>query len=336
MSACRKAQYTHYTGQTMGTTYSIKFASDHSIKQSSINQLLEEINLEVSTYIDSSFIRQFNDSKGGIPFKFSTGGQDRSPEHFAVNFRAAKQIYQSSNGTFDPTVMPLVNYWGFGYTPRNSFSHIDSLAIDSILSFVGFQSILLKEIDGELYLLKPKKNVALDFSAIAKGYGVDAVAELLEDQGVKDYLVEIGGELKAKGLNQNSELWRVGINRPVEGAPLDDIKVYLELDNEALASSGNYRNYYDAAGVRFSHTINPLSGYPERSNLLSVSIIARDCIMADACATACMVMGLDKAVEWIDSLEGVEGCLIYLNNDRDLEVLSTAGFESKILKINEI
>ena len=320
----------------MGTTYSIKFASDRPIQQSSIDQLLEGINLEVSTYIDSSFIRQFNESEGGLPFNFEMNNQLASPEHFAINFGAAKQIYQSSNGAFDPTVMPLVNYWGFGYTPRKSFSRIDSVAVDSILSFVGFQSILLKEIEGELYLLKPKRNTALDFSAIAKGYGVDAVADLLEEQGATDYLVEIGGELKAKGLNDKSELWTVGINRPVEGAPLDDIKVYLELDGEALASSGNYRNYYDAAGVRFSHTINPITGYPERSNLLSVSIIARDCITADACATACMVMGLDKSLEWINSLEDVEACLIYLNDDNELEVISTSGFESKILKINEI
>ena len=313
------ANYVKITGETMGTYYNVTFNSDlppATIKDD-IDQLLVEINAEVSTYIESSIISRLNRE----PDTFTIA---ESQDHFAKNLDASSDLYETTGGYFDPTVMPLVNYWGFGYTPKRAVSQVDSAAIDSMMQIVGFDRLSYRKTLSAL-VIKPFRG-QLDFSAIAKGYGVDQVGELLTQIGVEDYYVEIGGEVLTHGQNSKGEKWIIGINTPSSDAALTDLIEYLSLSGRGLASSGNYRNYYEVAGAKYGHTINPKTGYPEVNELLAVSVIAPDCMTADALATACMVMGYTKAKDLIASLSEVEACFFIGSEDGSINKNYSNGF----------
>jgi FAD:protein FMN transferase len=311
-------------GETMGTYYRVTFVpvAGTGGLQAGIDSLLLALNQEVSTYIDSSVISRFNRSTGGIALDGSPAMLD--------NYRLAARVFGQSGGAFDPTVMPLVNYWGFGYTPKQPVAAADSLKVDSLLQYVGFEKTRLDTVGGELFLRKTAPGVELDFSACAKGYGVDRLAVFLEGKGIVHYLVDIGGEARAKGEKAPGQPWRIGINTPSESAGLTDIQVALPLNDRAIATSGNYRNFYEAGGQKYSHTINPETGFPERSNLLSASIFAPDCATADAYATTCMVLGLEAGFSLIKGMPGLEGYFIYGDADGSLRVKYTPGLEPLI------
>jgi thiamine biosynthesis lipoprotein len=203
--------------------------------------------------------------------------------------------------------MPVVNYWGFGYTGREKVTEADSIKINSLLQSVGFNKLHKQ---GKV-ILKDNPLTELDFSGIAKGYGVDKIAEHLASKGLKNYYVEIGGEVFAKGVNSKGITWRTGIGIPSSEANPLEFQEILELENKGIATSGNYRNYYEANGKKVSHTINPENGLPERNELLSATIIAPTCAEADGYATACMVLGLQKAIRMIEDDDQLEGILIY-------------------------
>ncbi len=308
-------QYKSISGKTMGTFYHIKYKGNIDLKNK-IDSALIEINNELSTYIDTSTITAFNKSDTGIVISKTSG--------FWQNIVKAKNIYNISNGYYDPTVMPLVNYWGFGYTGHKKPDKIDSSKIKKILLSVGFDKVELINLKTDSIFVK-KKNpyVQLDFSSIAKGYGVDKIGELIHAQGNNNYLVEIGGEIVSSGISPSGKKWTVGINTPSENASITDLLLDIEISDKALATSGNYRNYYDINGHKYSHTINPKTGFPERSNLLSVSIITKDCMTADALATACMVSGLDWAKDIIEKNDSIQGILIYLDNNKEMKVFNT-------------
>lgn len=314
--------YLSLQGKTMGTYYNITY-SDAGEKnyQPQIDSLLEALNKQVSTYIPSSLISTFNQAEDSLVLS-----EIEQKDHFLENLSVASEIYTLSEGAFDPTVMPLVNYWGFGVEERRPVTSVDSALIDSLKMLVGFNKVIL--IGGEndrLVLKKTKPGVQLDFSALAKGYGVDAIGRLLESKGVKDYLVEIGGEVGARGVNKQGEKWTIGVNQPSETSQLTDFVAVLSLDNQGMATSGNYRNFYEVNGVKYSHTINPKTGFPERNTLLSATIIAQNCMYADALATACMVMGTDAAFNWIQELQDVEAYLIYGEEDGGMGEKYTEG-----------
>ena len=314
------SNYNKVSGQTMGTTYMVTFNSDLSPDEikASIDQLLVEINDEVSTYIESSIISRFNREDGS----FTVVG-DR--DHFANNLDVSADLHETTGGYFDPTVMPLVNYWGFGYTPKRAVSQVDSVAIDSMMQIVGLDKLSYrKSLNSEL-VIKPFEG-QLDFSAIAKGYGVDQVGVLLKQKGVEDYFIEVGGEVLTHGKNSKGEKWVIGINTPSDDAALTDLIEYLSLSDRGLASSGNYRNYYEVEGHKYGHTINPKTGYPEVNELLAVSVIAQDCMTADALATACMVMGYTKAKDLIASLSEVEACFFTGSEDGSINKNYSDGF----------
>ena len=315
----------------MGTYYKITYkVAENRVDQSEIEQLLIDINNEVSTYIDTSIISKFNQSAEELILEGSplySSMEKQISGHFIANFMAAKDIFIQSGGYFDPTVMPLVNYWGFCYSEKIPVEAVDSTTIDSLLEYVGFDKVEL--ISAEPYIIKKAHpGTQLDFSALAKGYAVDVLGKWLESYDVEHYLVDIGGELRAMGKNSKDEFWRVGINKPEENSGTTELFSSVPLKNQSIATSGNYRNFYEVNGQKFSHTISPTTGFPERSNLLSASVFSEDCIVADAFATAFMTMGLEKAFEMAGSLNDLEAYFIYSKEDGSLDVKYTEGLRT--------
>lgn len=300
----------------MGTTYMVKY-SDHFATdyQAEMDALLKEVNQYLSTYISDAYISLFNKNEAGVQLP-----ADAVP-HFSRVFDSAKAIHEKTDGAFEPTVMPLVNYWGFGYTEKKAVTSADKEKISQLMQSIGFDKVSR---DGEQYS-KKHSATQLDFSAIAKGYGVDVLAELLDSKGIQNYVVEIGGEVRAKGKNDRNAWWLTAINTPDPDAKLNDFKAKVSLKNNAIATSGNYRNFYEVEGKKYAHTINPKTGYPEKNTLLSASIFAKDCMTADAYATACMVMGLDKAYPLISADPQLEGYFIYSDDKGEMQVKQTSG-----------
>ncbi len=317
--------YTTLQGETMGTSYTVKYLDSLGRNfQQSIDQLLIEVNAEVNTYDPESFISRFNTAEQEMQYLNLLDKSSKAPLHFKANLEKSKEVYELSYGYFDPTIMPIVNYWGFGYTEKRPVTDVDKTIIDSLITFVGFDKITQRSAkDGWIYLSKASPGAQLDFSAIAKGYGVDAVSILLEGKGIQNYYVEIGGELRVGGNNPNGEAWKIGINVPSTEAALTDIQATVQLRNESMATSGNYRNFYEVDGVKYAHTLNPTTGFPEKNNLLSATIFAADCMTADAYATACMTLGLEKSKALIESLEMIDGYFLYGESDGSISSYST-------------
>lgn len=327
-----KSAYQRIEGSTMGTTYHVTYFDSTGInRKQGVDSVLLAVNHEVSTYEVNSFITKFNHSKEGLPL-IGHNGKAIAP-HFLANFDKSDEVFRLSGGVFDPTVMPLVNYWGFGYKGHTEISAVDSAVIDSLKRhFVGWKKVAKEKRNGGIFLSKSNPNVELDFSAVAKGYGVDAVAIYLEGKGINHYLVEIGGEVRAAGLNEKGQAWIVGINEPLENAAITDFFSKARMSDLSLATSGNYRNFYEVDGIKYSHTINPATGFPERTTLLSASVFARDCATADAWATACMVLGVEKAFTTVSALDGIDCYLIFSNPDGTLGTKITPGLDSLIIK----
>ena len=312
-----------YAGETMGTTYHvIYFDTTGRDFQSSMDSLLLAINAEVSTYEPESFISKWNQSTQGIEINSPLA---QTHPHFAVNLDNAFATYQKTDGYFDATIMPLVNYWGFGYTQKRLATAADSLKVDSLVQMVGMSDKV--EYREGAHLRKTNPAVQLDFSANAKGYAVDELGRLLEARGVGNYYVEIGGEVRARGEKPGGVLWSIGISTPRENAPVTDVQEIVELDNRSVATSGNYRIFYEVEGQKLSHIINPKTGYPERRNLLSASVFAKDCITADAYATAFMVMGTEAAFAFASQQPDIEAYLIFADENDELKFMYTDGLK---------
>lgn len=304
--------YLSVQGKTMGTYYNVTYEDARQRNfQSAIDSLLLALNEEVSTYIPTSVISTFNSAEDSLVL----AEDGRRYDHFLTNLMAAAEIYAISDGAFDPTVMPLINFWGFGYSEREPVTKVDSSKIQTLQALVGFDQLDLVEGSERIVLKKPRPGIQLDFSALAKGYGVDIVGQLLEKKGVENYLVDIGGEVRGRGLSAKGKRWSIGVSQPSETSRLTDLVAVIPLDNQAMATSGNYRNFYEVNGVKYSHTINPQTGFPERNTLLSATIVADNCMKADGLATACMVKGTTASIKWIQELQGVEAYLIYGKED---------------------
>lgn len=301
-------------GATMGTSYHITYFDEGNRNfKTSIDSLLTVFNQSLSTYISNSEISEFNK---GNPFHFKL-------PYFLPVLQKSVSIAQGSQGAFDPTVMPLVNAWGFGPEKRMK---PDRLQLDSIRQFVGIAKISFNSDS----VWKDDPRVQLDFSAIAKGYGVDVVVEFLLSKGIVDLFVEIGGEVSAKGQNIISEKpWEVGILNPNSTYENQSFLAYAQLNNSAMATSGNYFNFYEEDGIKYTHTIDPATGYTIQHQLLSASVFAHDCMTADGWATAFMVMGHEKAIEKLKTLHGIEAFLIF-STDEGLQTYATDGISKSI------
>jgi FAD:protein FMN transferase len=309
IAAFGHAKETLISGQTMGTTYHIKVVTAHSKKTSDlkkkIDKQLEDINKSMSTYRKDSEISRFNALKiAGQKFKVS--------RNFAQVIIESKKLYKLTGGAWDGSIYPLVKLWGFGMSERkNRLPTKEKIA--SLLRDVGFDNIDL--VDGR-YLLKKKASISIDLASIAKGYAVDKVAELIKKEDIKNFLVEIGGEVYASGVKKDGLCWRIGVNRPRKGAFYDEIYKIVTLKDKAFATSGDYRNFFEVKGKRYSHILNPRTGYPVANGVVSVSIIAGTCAFADGLATAVMVMGREKGLELVNGLDDAE-CLIVVQDKND-------------------
>lgn len=318
------AKFAYLQGETMGTFYKVIYEDKEGIiTQQMVDDLLAEINQEVSTYIPNSIISTFNQGIIQLDLTDFSDRKDVSADfkHFKRNLKVSKDVFELTDGNFDPTVMPLVNFWGFGYQSRVNRAHVDENVIDSLKALVGFDKI---QMQGNV-IAKTTAESQLDFSAVAKGYAVDEVGRMLESKGIQNYMIDIGGEIKTKGHNAKGHQWTIGINTPHEDAALQDVEKVLAISDKAIATSGNYRNYYKVEGQKFAHTINPKTGYSEISNTLSATIVADDCATADALATACMVMGAEKGVALIETIPDIEALCIIGNEDGSMSVMQTAG-----------
>jgi thiamine biosynthesis lipoprotein len=273
-------------GEAQGTTYHITYLSKEKKNyQQGIDSILKSIDSSLSTYVPVSIISRFNKNDNNVV----------ADKYFIDVFTKSVEVSEKTGGFFDATVAPVINAWGFGFTKK---ANVDSTLIDSLLQLVGYKMV---KMEGNK-IIKAKPNVMLDFNAIAQGYTVDVLATYLESKGISNYLVELGGEVKAKGKKQNNEYWKIGIDKPNETATDErQLQVVITLNDKALATSGNYRKYYEENGKKFSHIINPRTGYPAKNNLLSATVIADDCMTADAYATAFMVMGFEKAKEFLSA-----------------------------------
>lgn len=312
--------YQHLQGKAMGTTYSVKYkgAVNH---QKAIDSLLATFNASLSTYDATSTISKFNLSDTGICYHTS---EDR---FFYHSLTEAIRISKLSNGSFDPTVAPLVNYYGFGYVKKEKPTETSQKTLDSLLLLVGIEKVAIEKRGDSVCIKKLYKNIKLDLNASAPGHGVDEIAALLTSKGIVDYMIEIGGEVKAKGKNAQGKLWAIGINTPVEGVESNDVLLPVCLNNQALATSGNYRNFFDNGKIKLAHIIDPKTGLAQPSDILSATIIADDCLTADAMATACIVKGLEKAKSFIAQQNKIEAFFIYKPIDKDtLLYYQTPGF----------
>jgi len=306
-----------FTGQTMGTSYRVVYLDDQrrDFKQE-IDSVLVVFNQSLSTYISDSEISRFNSADTLLI----------ESEFFYPVLEASQQVFEETGGAFDPTIGPLTNIWGFG---PGGAQRKDSVEIRDVLRIVDFN---LVKFDREK-VVKTRPGVQLDMSAIAKGYGVDLIADYLQSQGISNMLVEIGGELVGRGVNEHGELWKVGINQPDEGGAADDLISIIALQDQGLATSGNYRNFYITDGIKYSHTISPATGFPVRHGLLSATVLAKNCMLADAYATAFMVMGTDQAIALQQQLGTIEIFLIFNDEEGNLDTYVSEGLKPFISNI---
>ena len=287
LSACsdqHNTQTFQLSGHTMGTTYNITVVGINTLEPALITTVLEDIENTMSTYRANSELMRFNTAPINTWITIS--------ESLYEVLQLSEELSQFSNGAFDITVAPLVNLWGFGPNKSNFGLLPFEDDIKAAQENVGFQNLIFAE--ENMSILKTKM-INLDLSAIAKGYAVDEIAALLEDNNILNYLVEIGGEISSKGINSQGELWRIAIETPERSATMQNSIRSIEINGQSVASSGDYRNYYEVDGINYSHTIDPRSGKPVSHNLASVTVIANSAAIADALATAFNVMGVEQA-----------------------------------------
>jgi len=308
-------------GVTFGTiAYHIKYKDDQKRDlKYSVDSLLTEFNNALSHYVPTSEVSKFNLSSEPQLY--------RSPFLYPVLVES-QRIFKLSKGAYNPAIMPLVNAWGFG--PEEA-EMPDSVLIDSLRTFTDFN---LVEFDFEK-VSKKDARVQLDFSASAKGYGVDVLAHFLESKGITDYFVEIGGEVYCKGKNKQGKPWVIGIISPESELLNQFFYATASITNVAVATSANNFNYREVDGVKYSHTIDPSTGYPARRSILSATIFASECLTADALATACMVLGVDESIKLIEELNDIEAMFIYSGDNGQVKSYITEGVRQNIKLIEE-
>ena len=272
------------SGTAQGTTYNITYlAGQHSNYRESIDSIFKKIELSLSTYNPASIISKLNRNDSTVIVD----------DYFSDVFNKSMEVSEKTKGLFDVTVAPIINAYGFGFTKKEK---VNNILIDSLLKYIGYKKVRL--IDGKI--VKEMPQVMLDFNAIAQGYTVDVLGSFLDSKGISNYLVEVGGELRAKGKRLDESSWTVGIEQPNEDISSDvTLNSVIKIKDKSLATSGNYKKFYVEDGKKYAHIIDPFTGYPAKNNLLSATVIAENCMTADAYATSFMVMGLDKSKQFL-------------------------------------
>ena len=300
-------------GFAQGSYYAITYYDEQGRNfQQGIDSIFHAVDLSVNLWVDSSIICKVNRNE-----------EVELDQIFIDNFNIAQQAAELSGGYFDPTISPLVAAWGFSAKTSN-LSSLTSHLIDSLKTLVDYRKVRIE--NGKL--IKDNLAMQLDFNAVAQGYTSDRIAAYLDSEGVKHYLVDTGGEIMAKGGKPDGKPWVVGIEKPAEN--MDDERVVqtrVPLFDKGLVTSGSTRKYVERDGKRYSHCIDPTTGYPVEHQVLSVTVLAENAVWADALASICMVMGMEKSLELIKTMEGVEAYYIFVNDKGELETFATEGFE---------
>ncbi len=305
--------YRSNEGSVFGTSYRITYLYNKDLKND-IEQSLAKVDGALSMFNDSSTISKINRNENVIPDSL-----------FMHVYTLAEQVSNWTNGAFDITIAPAVNAWGFG------FKHAENITdetIDSLKNLVGYKKVQV--INGKI--IKSNPDIMLDCSAIAKGFGSDVLADMMKAKNIDNFMIEIGGEIVLKGINSKGKNWNIGVSKPIDDslAVSNELQTILSLTDCALATSGNYRNYYYKDGKKYAHTIDPKTCRPVSHNLLSATVIASDCATADAFATSMMVIGLDSAKVLCDKHKDIEAYFIYENTDGEITTYYTNGFQKYI------
>jgi len=304
-------------GETQGTYYAITYYSaDKQNLQPSIDSLLHRFDSTASTYKPNSIISRMNNNDASVI----------ADEMFNIIFQKSIEVSEETGGAFDITVGPIINAWGFGLSNRLKMNqHI----VDSLLPLVGYHKVKLDK--GKL--VKNDLRIRIDFNAIAQGYAVDVVGSFLDSKGIQSYLIDIGGEVLARRTKPGGEKWSVAIEMPTKNAEDErTIQAVVSLQDMAISTSGSYRKFYEENGIRYSHEIDPSTGYPVKHSTLSVSVLAKDCMTADAYATAFMVMGVEKGKEFLKKHPKLDAYFIYLGSDGSMQTYYTKGFRKLLHK----
>ena len=309
----RAIPYQSNSGMVFGTVYNITYECDSDLHKA-ITAELQKVDNSLSPFNDNSIITAINQNKDVVP-----------DEMFLTVFNKAMEISRETAGAFDITVAPLVNAWGFGF--KNGI-HPNRQQVDSLRRLIGYERVTLK--DGRV--MKQAPDIMLDCSAIAKGFGSDVVAHFLQQRGVKNYMVEIGGEIVTSGVNPQRLPWKIGVTKPTDDtlSVRGEIQSVLNVTDLAMATSGNYRNFYYKGGKKYAHTIDPKTGYPVQHSLLSATVLAKDCATADAYATSFMVLGIDGAKKVLARHPELMAYFIYSDDDGDMAVWFSPSLKDKI------
>ena len=316
------------SGLTMGTTYNIKIIPEKDsilstklIKQN-IDSVLISVNYQMSTYLFDSEITQFNNHESTTSFTVSND--------FSLVVERALHWSKLTDGAFDITIVPLLYLWGFGPGQASELGDIfpEEHAVQKRRTHVGYEKLTTNK----YYLQKKDPFIKIDLNAIAKGFGVDAVYSFLESIGMNNIMVEIGGEVRTKGENRKNEPWMIAVETPdLESAGSKTISWALPLESKAMATSGDYRNYYEIDGIRYSHEIDPRTGYPAQTGVASATVVATNCMDADALATALIIMGAESGLQFIEKLDGVEAFLILREGNDNYRTIKSSGMKISAL-----
>lgn len=320
LAACqtKKGEYLKISGFAQGTTYHITYENSNNEDYSTdIDSILKAFDKSLSIYDSTSIISRINNNDPSV----------EADDWFIDVFNKSVEVNASSGGAFDITVGPVVNAWGFG---SKAVAKHDTAFIDSLLQYVGMEKVKL---EGRK-VIKKYPGVKLDVNALAQGYSVDVVCDFFKNKGIRNYLVEIGGEVRGKGTNTSDKFWHIGIDRPTDDnmPPANQLQAIIEINNKSLATSGNYRKFFVENGVKYSHTIDPKTGFPARNTLLSATVVCDDCITADAYATSFMVVGIEKSKEMLSKLKGIEVYFVYSNPQGEYEVYFSEGMKKMIVE----
>lgn len=319
LAGCNSQPAQKIKGEAQGTTYSIILPDGEAIAKTSVDSLLRQFDLSLSTYVPNSTVSQLNASESGIWLS-------DTDSFFVPMMQISDEMVRKTNGYFDPTVFPLVSAWGF-FKPK--VLSPTSAQIDSILQFVGWEKQLFSYTSKTKYIAKKDYRAALDFNAIAQGYAVDCLAAFLEKRGVKNYFVELGGELRLKGKNESGEDWKIGIDKPQDHSDGGNRQILsvLEITNVGLATSGNYRKFQILNGRKIVHTLNPKNGYGKANDLLSATVLAPSAAEADALATAFMAMGYAATQNWLKHHPEIKVVLVYSDEKNRTKTYVSSGLQ---------
>ncbi len=309
----RSTPYQKSADFIFGTSFHVTYQCDSDLTESIKTELMK-VDASLSPFNEESVISAINNNM-----------EVRPDQMFIEVFNLAMGISKDTDGAFDITVAPLVNAWGFGF--KNG-SQPSKQQVDSLMQIVGYQKVRLT--DG--IVMKHDPRIMLDCSAIAKGYGTDRVAKLLRSRGVENFMVEIGGEIVTRGVNPDRKPWKIGVTKPTDDSLHvgHELQTILNVTNKAMATSGNYRNFYYKGGKKYAHTIDPKTGYPVQHSILSATVIAKSCAVADAYATSFMVMGLEKAQKVLERHPELMAYFIYSDDDGDMAVWFSPSLKDKI------